>query len=122
MSRWLYGEPVPTGGRRPGLFGPKLYRFKMGGAFEIGPPGSGWIVTIPSDFIFDLSAPWWIAWALPRSRMLRTSGLHDRGRDDPTWSLWFSDLIFADSLRADGVKDPMLTVCWWAVRTNNNRG
>lgn len=117
MSRFLYGLPVRVGGSwwRP------RYRFLEGAAFELGHEGSGWIIEIPADHEFDLSAPAWIAWALPRKRMRRPAGLHDLARKHPEITLWFGDLLFPDACHAEGVREPLLTLCWWAVRTNNNR-
>lgn len=117
MSRWLHGDPVRVGGP----WWRSSWRFRLGAAYEIGATGSGWIVTIPAGFVFDLSAPWWIAWALPRARMRRAAGLHDFARTDPAWSLWFGDLLFPDALKVDGVREPILSLAWWAVRTNDNR-
>jgi hypothetical protein len=115
MGRWLYGEPVWTGGRGPAG---RYYRFEHGGAYEVHP---GFSIHIPSSHVFDLSAPWWTAWALPRKRMRRAAGLHDFCRQDQAYSLWIGNLLFLDALRADGVKDPLLTMVWWAVRTNRSR-
>lgn len=115
MGRWLYGEPVQTGGR--GRNGP-TWRFRNGGAWELRP---GAVIEVPSGFVFDLSAPWWMAWALPQRQMLRAAALHDWCRRDPAFSLWFGNLMFLDALRADGVREPVLTLAWLAVRTNTNR-
>lgn len=118
MSRWLFGELAPVTRRH--------WCFRDGAAYEIGPAGSGWIALIPADFVFDVSAPWWTVWALKLTglwkRMTRPAGLHDWARQDPAWSLWFGDLIFCDAMQAEGAREPGLTVCWWAVRTNDNRG
>lgn len=121
MSAWLVGKPVLAGGTwwRP------RYRFADGAAYEIGPAGSGMVAVVPPDFTFDVSAPLialpllWLAGVYPR--MVRASGLHDYARRDPAWTLWFGDLIFCDALHTDGVREPLLTLCWWAVRSNNNR-
>lgn len=119
MSRWHVGKPVRTAGTwwRP------RYRFYGGAAYEIG--RGGMIARVPPDFEFDVSAP---AWAMPLLRltglypkMVRASGLHDYARRDQSWSLWFGDLIFCDALHTDGVRQPMLTICWLCVQANNNR-
>lgn len=122
MSRWLVGMPVLTGGSwwRP------RYRFYGGAAYEIGAAGSGMVARVPPAFQFDVSAPWWSLPILHLTgiypKLVRASGLHDYARQDPAWSLWFGDLIFCDALHTDGVREPWLTLCWWAVRSNNNRG
>jgi hypothetical protein len=53
--------------------------------------------------------------------MLRAAALHDWCRRDPAFSLWFGNLLFLDALRADGVREPVLTLAWLAVRTNRSR-
>ncbi|MFY8164325.1 MAG: DUF1353 domain-containing protein [Brevundimonas sp.] len=115
MGRWLYGEAVPTGGRGPS--GP-YYRFATGASYELH---TGFVIPVPSTYVFDLSAPWWAVWALPRRRMMRAAGLHDYCRHDPAFSLWIGNLLFMDALRADGIREPLLTAAWLAVRTNTNR-
>lgn len=119
MSRWHKGDPIRTGG----TFWRPRYRFRTGAAYEIG--HGGMVATVEPDFTFDVSAP---LLALPLlhilgayRKMVRASGLHDYARRDPAWSLWFGDLIFCDALHTDGVREPLLTLCWWAVRSNNNR-
>jgi hypothetical protein len=115
MGRWLRGEPVQTGGR--GRNG-RTYRFRNGGLYELRP---GVVIEVRPSFGFDLSAPWWIVWALPQRRMLRAAALHDWCRRDRAFSLWFGNLMFLDALRADGVREPVLTLAWLAVRTNRKR-
>lgn len=125
MSRFLRGDVERVGRRgwRQG-FRP-TYRFRFGAAFQVGPATSSWIIEVPADFVFDVSAPWWLAWPLDLvgwSRlMVRPAGLHDWARRDRTFSLWFGNLLFVDAMKAEGGEEPALTVCWWAVRTNRNR-
>lgn len=121
MSRWLKGEPVWTGGRKRGR---KQFRYQDGAAFQFGPDGACIVITVSSSFVFDLSAPWWLAWLIPaplKRKLLRAAGIHDQGRGDPTWTLWFGDLLFMDALRADGVPTWQAEFVWHLVRSNNNR-
>lgn len=121
MSRWLAGEPIRVGGSwwRP------TWRFRYGARYQIGPAWSPLIAEVPAGFVFDVSAPLLL---VPLLRLLGwfklmvgPAGLHDFARQDPTWSLWFGDLIFVDAMKAAGAREPALTVCWWGVRSNNNR-
>lgn len=118
MGRFLGGRPVRVGGPwwRPD------YRFAEGAIFQHGAVDSAWFTVIPAAFVFNNSAPWWIAWALPRSRMLRACGLHDYLRTLRNWSLSAGDGAFLDAASSDRVREPWLTPAWWAVRTNKNRG
>ena len=113
MSRWLTGEPICTGRR--------TWRFRHGARFEWGQRGAGWIVEIPASFEFDVSAPWWLTWLPVLKAMIRPAGLHDLLRRDPAWALWSGDLMFLDACKANGVREPWLTLGWWAVRTNDRR-
>lgn len=124
MSRFLSGEPVPVGRRGWRQGWRKTWRFRDGAVVEHGPIGSGWHSEIPANFVFDNSTPWWLIWLLPaevKRRMRRPCGGHDYWRSRPEWSLAGGDGEFLAVLSSDAVREPILTLCWWAVRTNKNR-
>lgn len=124
MSRFLSGEPVAVGRRGWRQGWRRTYRFREGALIEHGPIGSRETSFIPPDFAFDNSAPWWIAWLIPaevKRRMLRGCGLHDYLRTRLDWSLADGDGDFMAVIGHDRVREPFLTLCWWAVRTNKNR-
>jgi len=107
-----------TGRRRNGH---KLWRLDHDTLFDIGFYKTGSGFTVPAGFEFDLSVPRLIAWALPVDHMRLAAAMHDYARQQPSWPLWFTNLIFLDAMRARGVSEPARTLAWLAVRTNKNR-
>lgn len=121
MSRWLRGEIVEVGGpwwRRD-------CRFRHGGLYEVGALGSGATIEVPDWFVFQASVPLWAAPMLATfgvlHRLRRPAALHDMVRTFPELSLWFGDLMFVDACHVERIPEPWLSICWWAVRSNNRR-
>jgi len=85
--------------------------------WEIGKLGSGLTYTVPADFPFECSVPWWVpGWAIDPldRRFMKASALHDHmlehGWDRPT-----AGAIFNDALKADGVSRPKRFAMFTAV-------
>ena len=72
--------------------------------WEIGREGSGLWLVVPVGYVFDVSVPWWLGWAVdPRdARYLKAAALHDWALDDG-WDRVSAAAVFADALKADGV-------------------
>ena len=48
-------------------------------SWEIGQPGSGWMLVIKAGTVFQVSVPWWMRWALSPhdKRALLAAAIHD---------------------------------------------
>lgn len=105
----------------PGFLQPPRYSLIAPLVYEVGWEGSGWEIVIPAGFEFDLSAPWWSRWALPRHHLVLVSCVHDYARDQMAWPFWFTDLLLLDAANACGVPEPAKTIVWLSVRTDKHR-
>ncbi|MEL7182911.1 MAG: DUF1353 domain-containing protein [Pseudomonadota bacterium] len=72
--------------------------------WEVGREGSGLLVTVPTGYVFDVSIPWYLRWALDPAdpRFRKASAMHDWVLDDG-WDRVSAGAAFSDGLRADGV-------------------
>lgn len=84
--------------------------------WEVGKVGSGFVVTVPRGFVFDLSVPWWGQWyANPHDpRHLGGAAVHDWLLHDG-WPRWRAAGEFADALMASGVGRFKATVLAFAT-------
>lgn len=90
--------------------------------WEIGARGSGWVLTVPTGYTFDISVPRWLEWVLSPvdRRVLLAAAIHDRllelGHD-----VAFASSEFRRAVRALGV-NPIFamalftsTLIWTAI-------
>lgn len=84
--------------------------------WEVGAKGSGLFIIVPRGFIFDVSIPRLLRWAMdPHDRrFLKAAALHDAIRGDG-WDRVTAGAIFHAALKADGVGRLERLFMWLAV-------
>lgn len=84
--------------------------------FDVGRKGSGWRVTVPVGFYFQVSVPWYLRWLVnPHNEAYhKAAALHDvmleEGNDRKT-----SGAVFYDVLRFDGAGYYEAHILWFIV-------
>lgn len=73
--------------------------------WEIGTEGSNLWLQVPAGFLFDISVPWWLWWAVQpdNPRFMKAACLHDYALR-VGWSRVAAAAVFAEALKADGVR------------------
>ena len=90
--------------------------------FDLGFLGSGAGIEVPAGFETDgPSVPFFLLPFLPVGAMYRTAAVHDFLRQATDLPLYVTDLIFAEALGTDGVREPYRTLAYLGVRTNRSR-
>lgn len=89
-------------------------------SFDVGRKGSGWTVTVPIGFVFQVSIPKWLRWLLnPHDvRFLKAAAIHDKMLIDKL-DRKTSGAVFYDALRAAGVPWLLAHCMWFAVSMTN---
>ena len=86
-------------------------------SWEVGRKGSGYIITVPVEFIFDVSIPWFATWLFdPHDpHYLKAAALHDQLLHVRQWERVSAGSVFHNALRADGVPLWRRLIMWLAV-------
>lgn len=80
------------------------YRVKSPLQWELANVGSGYWLTVPKDFQFDLSVPRWLTWLInPHNpTYLKAAALHDFALES-NWERVSAAAVFNSALKAQGV-------------------
>jgi hypothetical protein len=72
--------------------------------WEIGRKGSGSFLTVPPQFAFNVSIPWYLRWWLDphNPKFHKAAALHDFALEDG-WARTSAAAAFSEALRAAGV-------------------
>lgn len=86
-------------------------------SWEIGAKESGFLVTVPVDFVFDVSVPAWATWLFDphNPNYLKAACLHDHLLHVRQWERVSAGAVFHNALKADGVALWRRVVMWLAV-------
>lgn len=85
-------------------------------SWELGRKESGYIVTVPRDYVFDVSIPWFARWIFdPHDpAYLKAAALHDCLLDRQ-WERVSAAAVFHNALKADQVSLWRRLTMWLAV-------
>lgn len=99
----------------------KMYRLTKPLHWEIGAKGSGWVLSLPKGFEFDISVPRLLEWVLsPHDRrVLLAAAVHDellnRGQDDGFASSEFRRAVIARGCPKSFAWVLFLSTLVWAI-------